>query len=79
MKATHASLTVGALVCDREGLPRLVIGIKPNGRVMTVGAPDPPWMLVGHIEVADPGAYEPLAAEDLPSLSEALGSPTGPL
>ncbi|HBP18125.1 MAG TPA: hypothetical protein DEA08_10075, partial [Planctomycetes bacterium] len=74
MKAAHPSLPVGTLVSSRQGLPRLVIGIKPSGQVMTVGAPDPPWMLVGHIEVADPSAYELLDPADLPSFEEVYGS-----
>ena len=73
MHATHASLSVGALVANRQGWPRLVIGVKPNGRVMTVGAPDPPWMAVGHIEVDEPEAYQPLAPEDLPNLADVFG------
>ena len=74
MKAAYSQLSVGSLVTNRHGLPRLVIGVKPSGQLMTVGAPDPPWMLVGHIEVADPGAYEPLDPADLPS---SLGSAKG--
>mgnify|MGYP007046957183 CR=1 FL=1 len=53
---------VGSLVSDPEGLPRMVIGSKPDGRLMTVGAPDPPWVLVGRIEVSPPSSYRPLSA-----------------
>lgn len=48
----HISIEIGALVVGPDGLQRIVIGIKPDGRVMTVGAPDLPWERQGRIEVA---------------------------
>ncbi len=42
MSQAVAPFPIGALVLDADDLQRIVIGVKPDGRVMTVGAPDLP-------------------------------------
>lgn len=54
MSPALAPFPLGALVLDPHDLKRIVIGVKPDGRVMTVGAPDLPWVRQGRVEVVPP-------------------------
>jgi len=54
-----APFPVGTIVLDANDLERIVIGVKPDGRVMTVGAPDLPWVRRGCVEVAPPARLRP--------------------
>ncbi|MGE0711949.1 MAG: hypothetical protein AB7N76_03295 [Planctomycetota bacterium] len=57
--AAAPPFAVGALVQDDTGQERIVVGYKPDGRCMTVGAPDLPWVREGAhaIEVRPPSVY----------------------
>ena len=59
MSQAVAPFPIGALVLDADDLQRIVIGVKPDGRVMTVGAPDLPWVRRGSVEVAPPARLRP--------------------